>query len=55
MDNTADSTSKAVDSGLLPEGIQSAVAMTPLQLNAVKLDVRHTLLTPQLLEGMEEG
>ena len=26
--------------------------LTPLQLNAVKLDVRHTLLTPTYLEEM---
>lgn len=32
-----------------PEG---AVKMTPLELNAIKLDPRHTVLTPDYLENL---
>lgn len=30
----------------------SAVKLTPLQLNAIKLDVRHTVLSPEYLENL---
>lgn len=29
--------------------------LTPLQLNGMKLDDKHTVLTPKKLEGMAEG
>lgn len=36
-------------------GLKSATPLTPLQLNAIKLDVKHTVLTPDYLEKLEEG
>lgn len=35
--------------------IKSAVPMTPLQLNNIKLDVKHTLLTPEYLDNIEKS
>lgn len=32
--------------------IPSAVPLTPLELNEIKLDERHTVLTPQYLEAL---
>lgn len=32
------------------QAVKSAVRLTPLQLNGVKVDVQHTLLTPDYLE-----
>lgn len=32
--------------------LKSAVKLTPLQLNAIKPDVRHTILTPEQLDEM---
>ena len=32
--------------------IKSAKRLTPLQLNAFRFDVKHTVLTPELLERM---
>lgn len=37
---------------LLPESVTSATPLTPLQLNGYKLDVQHTLLTPEYLESL---
>ncbi len=34
--------------------LKSATRLTPLQLNAIKLDVRHTVLTPGKLEEMAQ-
>lgn len=39
----------------LSEIIKSAVPMTPLQLNNIKLDVKHTLLTPEYLDNIEKS
>lgn len=35
--------------GGIPEG---ATPMTPLELNGIRLDVRHTVLTPDYLEQL---
>lgn len=32
--------------------LRTATQITPLQLNAIKLDVRHTVLTPEYLEDL---
>lgn len=32
--------------------LKSAVKLTPLQLNGILLDVRHTILTPDYLERL---
>lgn len=32
--------------------LKGAVKMTPLQLNGIRLDVRHTVLTPHYLEQL---
>ena len=39
----------------LNDFIKSAVPMTPLQLNNIKLDVKHTLLTPEYLDNIEKS
>ena len=36
---------------LLPDSI-AATPLTPLQLNSYKLDAKHTVLTPEYLEGL---
>lgn len=38
------------DNPILPSSIKSATPLKPLQLNAVKMDVKHTILTPDYLE-----
>lgn len=40
----------ASENPILPSSIKSATPLTPLQLNAVKMDVKHTILTPDYLE-----
>lgn len=35
-------------------GVKSATKLTLLQLNAIKLDVRHTILTPDYLEKLSQ-
>ena len=32
----------------------SAEKLTPLQLNGIKLDIKHTVLTPDYLENLEK-
>lgn len=36
----------------MEKALQSATPLTPLQLNGIKLDPKHTVLTPELLEKM---
>ena len=38
-----------------PAGAAPEVELTPLQLNSIKLDVTHTVLTPEYLEKLKEG
>ena len=38
-------------SEVLPD-IKSATKLTPLQLNGIKLDDKHTILTPRYLENL---
>lgn len=50
-----DSTNKATSKDSLAqimEGIKSATPLTALQLNGYKLDVKHTVLTPEYLESL---
>lgn len=35
-------------------GIEGASELSPLQLNGIKLDAKHTVLTPKKLEEMAE-
>lgn len=35
--------------------LKSATPLTPLQLNAIRLDVRHTILTPELLNSKPQA
>lgn len=46
-DSTKPDTSAQEEAGL------SAQVLTPLELNGIKLDVTHTVLTPELLERMK--
>ena len=42
------------DSGNELTGIlKSATRLTPLQLNGIRLDVRHTILTPEYLDNLQ--
>lgn len=53
-DNIGNNTGKndaVTDGGIVP----SAKKLTPLDLNNIKLDVRHTVLTPEYLEGIING
>lgn len=34
--------------------LKSATPLTALQLNSYKLDIKHTILTPQLLENLSK-
>lgn len=34
------------------DSLKSATKMTPLQLNGIKLDVKHTVLTPDYLDNL---
>lgn len=45
-------TQNAAPASLLPGGIKSATPLTALQLNDFRLDVKHTVLTPEYLEKM---
>lgn len=53
MDNRTDTTqsSGAGRVNLLPD-IQSATPLTPLQLNGIRIDVKHTILTPDYLDSL---
>lgn len=33
--------------------LKSATRLTPLQLNGIRLDVRHTILTPEYLDNLQ--
>lgn len=35
--------------------IKSATPLSLLQLNAIKLDAKHTVLTPEYLDELEKG
>lgn len=35
--------------------IPSATPLTPLELNGIRLDVKHTILTPDYLEKLHES
>ena len=39
---------------ILPPNLKSAVKLTPLQLNSYRFDVKHTVLTPDLLERLAD-
>lgn len=39
---------------LLPPELKSATPLTALELNGFKLDVKHTVLTPELLDKMAQ-
>ena len=43
---------KTAEGNNLLDNISSATVLTPLELNAVKLDVKHTVLTPTYLEEL---
>lgn len=36
----------------MPEELKSAQKLSPLQLNNIRLDVKHTILTPDYLENL---
>lgn len=42
----------AIDKGESGTFLSSAAKLTPLELNNIKLDIRHTVLTPDYLEGL---
>ena len=42
---------KANDKGT---GLENATKLTPLELNNIKLDIQHTILTPDYLEKIEK-
>ena len=50
--NVAATTQNGAPASLLPGGIKSASPLTALQLNGFRLDVKHTILTPEYLEKM---
>lgn len=51
MDSNKDTDLKSTQNQDVP--VSSAEAMTPLELNAIRLDANHTVLTPELLERMK--
>lgn len=51
MEKVNDNTSRNIGSPELP--VSSAVEMSPLQLNGIRLDVNHTILTPDYLEQIK--
>lgn len=51
MENMNDNTPRNIGSSELP--VSSAVEMSPLQLNGIRLDVNHTILTPDYLEQIK--
>lgn len=56
MDNKSKNTTpNQVNPPDLSEVIKSATPLTPLQLNSFKLDIKHTLLTPQYLENLQKS
>lgn len=36
-------------------GLESATELSPLELNNIRLDVRHTILTPDYLESLKNS
>lgn len=49
-------TSKQNDSAGNPDlAVKSATKLTPLDLNNIRLDVRHTILTPDYLEKLQDN
>ena len=36
-------------------GVKSATKLTPLQLNNIRLDIQHTVLTPDYLEQLDKS
>ena len=53
MDNQKDSPDKVIaDDKKIEELLNSASKLSPLDLNNIKLDVRHTVLTPDYLEEL---
>ena len=36
-------------------GVKSATRLTPLQLNNIRLDIQHTVLTPDYLEQLDKS
>lgn len=56
MNTKANNSYELKDKALnLNDIIKSAIPMTPLQLNNIKLDVKHTLLTPEYLDNIEKS
>lgn len=51
MATTAISQSSVPDAA---EVLDSAVKLTPLQLNGIKLDAKHTILTPDYLDKLAQ-
>ena len=41
--------------GIIPPAIKSAIPLTALELNSYKLDVKHTILTPEYLEQLTKS
>lgn len=39
----------------IEEKLSSATKLTPLELNGIKLDIKHTILSPDYLEGLGES
>ena len=56
MDETVKANGHASSEGKQDPGnllnLQGAVQLTPLDLNSVKLDIKHTILTPTYLESL---
>lgn len=52
--NTDNNSSKE-QQPILPAAVSSAIPLTPLQLNGYKLDLKHTLLTPEYLEELDKN
>lgn len=43
------------DNTKIPAGLTSARPLTAMELNSIRLDSRHTLLTPEHLERLAQG
>ncbi len=43
------------DNTKIPAGLTSARPLTAMELNNIRLDSRHTLLTPEHLERLAQG
>lgn len=42
-------------SPILPNDVTSATPLSPLDLNGYKLDIKHTILTPEYIENLEKN